>query len=31
MDKNFKKKLIDRWAKWGKIWYHLPEGFDLKK
>lgn len=31
MDKNIKKKIIDRWVKSKDNWFHIPEGFDIKE
>lgn len=31
IDKNIKKKIIDRWVKTKGFWFHFPEGFDIIK
>lgn len=28
--KDIKRKLIDRWAKFEGVWFHIPEGFNIK-
>lgn len=31
MDKSIKKKIIDRWVRTKGLWFHIPEGFEIKE